>query len=97
MQYGRVIEYVSDGVKGVQTVTYFKGGKEMQEHRKTVIENRRVNNQLEEAAEYHAFAKRYHQDPTMLNPGITIEGKEQWAKGERDYYYVVLAFTQVES
>ena len=95
MQYGRILDYIRDGDRAVQTITYFRGGEEMDEHRRTVIENKRVESALEEAAEYHAFAKRYHQDPTMHDPIFAVNGKSQWAKGEKDYYYAVLTYTEV--
>lgn len=91
MQYGRkrTITVDSDGNKN-ETITYYKGGKVMPESREVIEERKRVNNQLEEAAEYHSFSKRYHQDPTMLTPSITIEGK-----GQKDFYYVVLTYTRI--
>lgn len=52
---------------------------------------RRVNNGLEEAAQYHQFSKEYHADKTMLDPIIRIEGKDD----QNPYYDVVLCFTRI--
>lgn len=95
MRYGTIVDYIDDGKTIKQVTTYFREGREVAEHRRTYSERKRVNNQLEEAAEYHAFSKRYHQDPTMLSPSIAIEGKEQWAKGNKDHYDVILTYMQV--
>lgn len=96
MNFGKIIDHEIDGDKAIETTTFVREGKEMHERRRTTIERRLVNNQLEESAEYHRFAKQYHQDPTMLNMKFEIEGKEQWTKGKNDYYYVVLSYMRVE-
>ena len=90
MQYGRHTEVFVDGDTEVERTVYMKGGKQMRVEREIFEERRKVNNQLEEAAEYNNFARQYHTDPTMRDPSIRIEGKD----AKQGYYYVVLTYTR---
>jgi len=52
----------------------------------------RVKNALEEAAEYHSFAKEYHTDKTMLRPSFELDFSR--IGNENGYYYIVKRYSR---
>mgnify|MGYP000933635971 CR=1 FL=1 len=84
IRYGKkTVTKTDESGTTTETTEYIKGGNAMARFKETVTEQKFVMGALEEIAVIQSFARRYHDDKTMLDPTVTIVGDRENPKGYR--------------
>lgn len=93
MQFGsrKTVVALDDNGSTKTIETNIKNGKVAGNLKEYYEIRHKVNNDLEEYAQFNSFYKEYTNDPTMLDPVFRVEGRRNKA-GKR---YTVNCFTRI--